>query len=148
MLAFVDTKLQKQIQWGIRSQLLQKWAEADVASALNYATLLKTRTVREQCITTIMSAWAAKDPLAAVNFINKLPTGQNRTILLGNVMSTWCQEDPEAAAWIKSTDLPDAQKQKLLEEVAGKNKVLLTKQNECVSIYIFLFEDSGTHKPD
>ncbi len=97
LLAFMDKNLPKQMRWGMRYQLLQRWAEEDVTAAMAYANSLTDRQEREAAVGIVAGAWAEKDPRAATDWLKQLPRGQLRDQVLNSVVNAMAGTDPQAA---------------------------------------------------
>ena len=54
LLAFVDSKISRQMRWALRNQLLQRLAQSNLSVAINYANALPNRQEREQCLAIVV----------------------------------------------------------------------------------------------
>src|SRR5690242_3645156 len=97
LLAFVDKNLSRQMQWGLRYQLLQRWAGADVSAAMAYANQLTNRQERETAIGIVAAAWTKQDSAAAIAWLKQLPRNRFRDQILNSILTPLSQTDPQSA---------------------------------------------------
>ena len=97
LLAFVDAKVPKRLQEGLRSNLLPRWAQSDPQAAMVYAQALPNLQERQNAIGMVASGWAQKDPTGAAAWAQQLPKGQLRDRVMNSVISALAGSNPQAA---------------------------------------------------
>lgn len=102
-----DRVLPANLRDRFRTELFERWAEADPQAVLAYAMTLKSRNERTQAEATAIREWARNNAAAALGWARQQPRGQVQQQLLSRALEGLAETDPKAAQAIIDT-LPPA----------------------------------------
>jgi len=95
--------------------VVSDWALSDPTAAGQWIQTLPAGASQDSAMQSYVGAIAYSSPASAAAWAVNIGDPTKRNAAIEKVAQSWLQADPTAAAaWIEKTDLPDAQKQKLL----------------------------------
>ena len=99
--------------------VVQRWGQMDPAGAGDWLAALPKDADRDTIVQCYIDSTTWQYPEYAAGFAETIADENQRARTIRNVASNWINSDPEAAIkWVSSTDLPEDQKKRLVEQAA------------------------------